>query len=145
MPCSLGLAYGLAGRTAESEAAFARALPGHSQCLAFHGTALAHEGDVAGARRVWAAALKIGPDLPPVYQARGQFELDHGDVVAAATDFATAHAKAPHFADPLKGWGDVLAKQGRWNDAAAKYAEALNYAPDWAELQAASRTAAARR
>lgn len=142
MPCYFGLAYGLVGRTAESEVAFGHAPPGQSQCFAFHGTALSHQGDVAGARRVWAAGLKIGPDLPPVYLARGQFELDHGDLSAAAADFATAHAKAPHFADPLKGWGDVLAKQGRWPDAAAKYAETINYAPDWAELHTAQAAAA---
>ena len=63
---------------------------------------------------------------------------------AAEADLSTASAKAPHYADPLKAWGDVLAKQGRWKDALAKYDEALKYAPAWAALHQA-RDGAARR
>ena len=37
--------------------------------------------------------------------------------------------------DPLKGWGDVLAKQGNAKQALAKYEEALKYAPNWKELK----------
>jgi tetratricopeptide (TPR) repeat protein len=63
--------------------------------------------------------------------------LSHGDLAAAATDFAAAHKSAPHYADPLKGWGDLLARQGDWKGALAKYDEALQYAPNWALLQQA--------
>jgi len=142
-PCFLGLAYGLAGRMADAGPVFKK--PGAwSRCYAFHGDVLAHAGDVAGAERVWAEGLKIAPDLPQVYLHLGVFELDHGDLKAAEADLSTAAAKAPHYADPLKAWGDVLAKQGRWKDALAKYDEALKYAPAWAALHQA-RDAAARK
>lgn len=142
-PCSLGLAYGLVGRTAAAEAVFKR-VGAWSRCYAFHGDVLAHAGDVAGARRVWADGLKAIPDMMPVYLHRGLFELSRGDLRAAQADFATAHAKAPHYADPLKAWGDLLARAGRWKEALVKYDEALRYAPAWTELRQA-RDAAAQR
>ena len=142
-PCFLGLAYGLVGRMAEAEPVFKRAGV-WSRCYAFHGDALAHAGDVAGAKRVWAEGLKLAPDLPQVYLHRGVFELDHGDLKAAEADLSTAAAKAPHYADPLKAWGDLLVKEGRWKDALAKYDEALKYAPAWTALRQA-RDAAARK
>ncbi len=55
-----------------------------------------------------------------------------------------AARKAPHYADPLKAWGDLLAREGQWKAALAKYDEALKYAPAWVELHQA-RDAAARR
>ena len=142
-PCLLGLAYGMAGRRADAEAVFKRLGP-WSRCYAVHGDVLVHAGDVAGAQRVWAEGLRIAPDLPLIYLHRGLFELDQGDLKAAAADVATANAKAPHFADPLKAWGDVLARQGQWRAALARYDEALKYAPAWAALHQA-RDAAAKR
>jgi tetratricopeptide (TPR) repeat protein len=135
-PCFLGLAYGMAGRLADAEAVFKR-MGAWSRCFAFHGDVLERAGDLAGAEQVWAEGLKIGPDLPLVYLHRGLSELKRGDLKAAETDLSTAHAKAPHFADPLKAWGDVLVREGRSKDALAKYDEALKYAPDWVELHQA--------
>jgi tetratricopeptide (TPR) repeat protein len=140
--CFAGLAYGLAGRLAEAEAVFKR-VGVQSLCYAFHGDVLVHAGDVAGAERVWAEGLKAGPDLPPIPLHRGLFELAQGDLKSAETDVSAAAAKAPHWADPWKAWGDVLAREGRWKDALAKYDEALKSAPAWAELRQA-RNAAAR-
>ena len=140
--CYLGLAYGLAGRLADAEALLKRAGP-WSRCYAFHGDVLVHAGDVAGAQRVWAEGLNIAPDPPMIYLHRGTFELGQGALKAAEADLSTAHAKAPHFADPLKAWGDLLAREGRWQAALAKYDEALKYAPAWAALHQA-RDAAAR-
>ena len=142
-PCYLGLAYGLAGRMAEAEAVFKRTGP-WSRCYAFHGDVLAHAGDMVGAERVWAVGLKVAPDLPMIYLHRGVWELNRGDLKSAQVDLATASAKAPHLADPLKAWGALLAREGRWKDALAKYTAALNDAPAWAELRQA-RDAAARR
>jgi Flp pilus assembly protein TadD len=61
----------------------------------------------------------------------------HGDLEGAVTKLSEAHSKGPHWADPLKGWGDVLAKQGKTSEAIAKYDEALQFAPNWKELIAA--------
>jgi len=141
--CYTGLAYGLAGRMADAEAVFKRAGP-WSRCYAFHGDVLEHAGDLTGAERVWTEGLKIAPDMPLIYLHRGLSELNRNDLKDAAADFANANAKAPHFADPLKAWGDVLAREGQWKAALAKYNEALTYAPAWVELNQA-RGAAARR
>ena len=135
-PCFLGLAYGLAGRLNEAEAVFKR-VGVQSLCYAFHGDVLVHAGDTAGAERVWAEGLKVGPDLPPIPLHRGLWELGRGDLKAAEADVSAASSKAPHWADPLKAWGDVLAREGRWGEALAKYDEALKYAPAWAELKQA--------
>jgi tetratricopeptide (TPR) repeat protein len=143
-PCFLGLAYGLAGRMAEAETVFRKVNTPWSRCYAFHGEVLAHAGDVAGAQRVWAEGVRLMPDLPNVYLARGRWEMDHGDLKAAAADLPAASAKAPHYADPLKAWGDLLAREGQWKAALARYDEALKYAPAWVELHQA-RDAAARR
>jgi len=53
-----------------------------------------------------------------------------------------ANQKGPHWADPLKAWGDVLAKQGKIKDVLTKYDEALKYAPNWAALKEARDVAA---
>jgi tetratricopeptide (TPR) repeat protein len=140
-PCFTGLAYGLAGRRTEAEGVFKR-VGAQSLCFAFHGDVLVHAGDVAGAQRIWAEGLKTGPDLPPIPLHRGLWELGQGDLKAAEADVSAAAAKAPHWADPLKAWGDVLARGGRWRSALAKYDEAAKYAPAWAELKSARAEAA---
>ena len=48
-----------------------------------------------------------------------------------------ANRRGPHWADPLKAWGDVLAQQGRGKEALAKYDEALKFAPNWRQLKEA--------
>jgi hypothetical protein len=48
-----------------------------------------------------------------------------------------ANQKGPHWADPLKAWGDVLLKQGKTKAALVKYDEALKYAPNWNPLKEA--------
>ena len=75
-------------------------------------------------------------------------EAEWGEVLAAREAlpaaigrFAASHAKGPKFADPLKGWGDALARQGQWKAALAKYDEALRLAPAWAALRQARETA----
>ena len=140
-PCLLGLAYGMAGRMAEAEPVFKRAGP-WAACIAMHGDALAHAGDVAGAQRVWDEGLQIGPDLSPVYLHRGLWKAAHADLAGAAADLAAASTRSPHWADPLKAWGDVLARQGHWREAVAKYYAALAYAPAWEALISARDAAA---
>ena len=141
-PCLTGLAIGMTGRVKEAEAIFKR-LP-WSFCYAYWGDVLVHAGDVAGAGKVWAAGQRVSPDLPAVPLHRGLYELSLGQLKAAETEVAAASAKAPHWADPLKVWGDVLAREGRWKEALTKYDAALRYAPAWAELHQARAIAAGR-
>ena len=89
---------------------------------------------MAGAQRVWAEGLRSLPDLPNVYLARGSWEMNRGYLKAAEADLSIAASKAPHFADPWKAWGDLLAKEGRLKEAVAKYDVALKSAPAWTEL-----------
>ena len=140
--CFAGLAEGLTGHLKEAEAVFKRV--NWSVCDAFQGDVLVRAGDVAGAEKAWADAQRLKPDLPAVPLHRGLFELGRGELKAAETDAAFAAGKAPHWADPWKAWGDVMAREGRWKEALAKYDEALKYAPAWAELHQA-RAADARR
>jgi tetratricopeptide (TPR) repeat protein len=135
-PCYLGLAYGLSGRLAEADALFKR-LGAWNRCFAYHGAVLAHAGDFDGANRVWAEGQRAAADLPNVYLYRGLSEMARGKLDAAGADFAAANTSAPHFADPLKAWGDLLALQGNWKSALAKYNEALKFAPNWAALKQA--------
>jgi tetratricopeptide (TPR) repeat protein len=136
-PCTAGLALGLAGSLDEAQAVFDRIGPNYMACWAARGQVLEHAGDLAAAERAWAEGIRIGPDLAPVYLARGHSELNRGLLKAAEADLAAAGARAPHFADALKAWGDVLLKEGRRQEALAKYDEALKYAPAWTELKTA--------
>lgn len=138
--CFLGLAYGLSGHLKDAEVIFTKAGQ-WSRCAAFHGDVLEEVGDLAGARRVWDEGLRVAPDLPHVYLHRGMSEHRLGDLKEADADLAKANAKAPHWADPLKAWGDLFATQERWGEALAKYEEALKYAPDWGALKEARETA----
>jgi tetratricopeptide (TPR) repeat protein len=108
-------------------------------------------GQIASARKDWLAGdhwftkgAGQAPSLPFAYSDWGEMLLAKGDLAGAIGKFQIAHAKGPRFADPLKGWGDALARQGKWNDALAKYDEALKDAPAWPELRQA-RDAASRR
>ena len=61
----------------------------------------------------------------------------HGDLDGAAAKFKDAHQRGPHWADPLKAWGDVLVQQSKPKEALAKYEEALKYAPSWKQVKEA--------
>jgi tetratricopeptide (TPR) repeat protein len=113
-------------------------------CYRFHGDILDHRGDWPGAQRAYAAAVALAPDLPAGDYSWGLALARHGDPAGAVAKLAAANLRGPHWADPLKAWADVLAGQGRWKDALAKYDEALKYAPAWTALHQA-RDAAARR
>lgn len=142
-PCLLGLAYGRVGRLADAEAVFKRMGP-LSRCAAARGEALARADDEVDAQRAWADGLRLAPSLPLIYLARGQWELERGDLRAAQVDLTRASIQAPRFADPLKARGDLLMRGNRRGDALAKYDEALKYAPDWDALRRARDAAAAK-
>ncbi len=138
--CQLGQAYSMAGRLHDAIAIFDVG-KNLSLCVALKGEALARSGNVPAAKAAWAAGLAAAPDLPPIYYYRGMTEAATGDDSGALADFRSANRQAPHWAEPLKAWGDLLAKQNNRPAAQAKYDEALNYAPHWAALQQAHRGA----
>jgi tetratricopeptide (TPR) repeat protein len=79
------------------------------------------------------------PDLPGAYYSWGVALLKHGDLDGALAKLKDANQKdanqkGPHWADPLKAWGDVLAKRGQVKEALVKYDEARKYAPNWETL-----------
>jgi tetratricopeptide (TPR) repeat protein len=77
-----------------------------------------------------------------VYFSWGKALAGHQQYAEAIEKLAAAHARGPHWADPLKVWGDVLLKQGNAREALAKYDEALEYAPNWTQLKEAREAAA---
>ena len=99
--------------------------------------------DRAAADRWFKEALRQGPSLPFAECEQGERLLARGDTDNARDAFLVAHQKGPHFADPLKGWGDVLVRQGHPGAALEKYDEALRYTPHWQALAAARAAAAA--
>jgi hypothetical protein len=58
------------------------------------------------------------------------------DASGAIAKYTEANRLGPHWADPLKGWGDVLARQGEARAALGKYRQALERAPHWAAVKA---------
>ncbi len=141
--CWVGLAYDLADRPAEAQGFYAT-LPNTVACRAFHADGLEHRGDHARADVAYAQAIALAPDLPFAYHRQGLTLLARGDLDAATAKFEAAHIRGPHWADPLKGEGDVLARQRQWKAALAMYDQALKYAPAWAELHQARNAAAQR-
>jgi len=111
-------------------------------CVRIRALIAASAGDPAGADRWFAEAVRQAPDLPTAYLEWGQTLLVRGDLAGATKQLALAHEKGPHFADPLKAFGDVLVKQDRPREALTKYDEALKYAPNWKELKEAREAAA---
>ena len=138
--CQLGQAYSLAGRLHDAIAIFDVG-KNLSLCVAMKGEALARSGNLPAAKAAWAAGLAAAPDLPPIYYYRGMTEAAQGDDGGALADFRAAHARAPHWAEPMKAWGDLLSKENNRRAAQAKYDEALNYAPHWTGLQQARKDA----
>jgi hypothetical protein len=88
---------------------------------------LAGRGDWTAAQKAYADALSLAK---------------HDDLNGAISKLKEANIKGPHWADPLKAWGDVLVKRGNQQEAIAKYDEVSKYAPNWKQLQKARDAAA---
>jgi tetratricopeptide (TPR) repeat protein len=100
-------------------------------CYRFKGDVLDLRGDWLGAQAWYVKAVNLGPSIPSGYYSWGIALARHGDLDGAATKFKDANQ------NPLKAWGNVLAKQRKVKDALAKYDEAFKYAPNWVALQEA--------
>ncbi|MGA9796736.1 MAG: hypothetical protein WBQ17_14520, partial [Rhizomicrobium sp.] len=104
-------------------------------------TCLRTRADIDAAEKNWrgadywfARATKAAPSIPMAFWDWGRVLLERGDTNGAIAKFTVAHAKGPHFADPLEGWGEALMKQSRSDLALAKFADAGKYAPKWGRL-----------
>jgi hypothetical protein len=114
-------------------------------CYRFKGDILDLRGDWSGAQAWYGKAVALSPSSPAGYYSWGVALTKHGDLAGAAEKLQLANQKGPHWADPLKVWGDVLLKQGKTQEAIAKYDEALLYAPKWQQCKEARATAATRK
>jgi tetratricopeptide (TPR) repeat protein len=137
-PCLIAYVFGLNGDIADANEALKR-MGSYTRCAALQGALMDQQGNLAGAEAVWAQSIAKAPNVPLVYLARGRSRMEHGDLRGAEADFGEANRCAPHFADPLKFWGDLLAKEDKNSDALLKYEEAGHYAGNWAELRQASK------
>jgi len=84
------------------------------------------------------AAVRLHPDLPWVYRARGQLRLKEGNLDAALLDFEEAIRREPAeassttLADEYVECGRIRHQQGRFADALTAYDRALRILPDYA-------------
>jgi tetratricopeptide (TPR) repeat protein len=103
-------------------------------CLRLRGRIDALQHRWAAAEYWFARAVATAPSVPFGEADWGQMLLMKGDPDAAIAKFTQAHAKGPHFADPLEMWGEALMLKNRSDLALAKFAEADKYAPNWGRL-----------
>lgn len=99
-------------------------------------------GDWPGAQKAYADAVALAPDLPAGYYSWCVALAKHRHLLGAEAKLKGANQTGPHWADPLKVWGDVLVKQGNGKDALAKCDRALKHAPNWKQLKDAREAAA---
>jgi tetratricopeptide (TPR) repeat protein len=109
-------------------------------CYRYRADVLDGRDNWKAAQAWYAKAVALAPDLPAAYYSWGLALARHGDPTGAIAKLTDAHQRGPHWADPLKAWGDVLIKQGRRDDALDRYNEAVKYAPNWQQLKEARET-----
>ena len=144
--CYAAPAYEKTGQHAKADATLDAPLnaTGYStfvDCYRFKGDVLELRGDWVGAQAWYAKAIKLSPNSPSGYYSLGMALVKHDDLRGAAEQFRLANQQGPHWADPLKAWGDVLVKQGHRAEALGKYSEAMTYAPNWSQLKEAQAAA----
>ena len=87
-------------------------------CYRFHGDILDGRGDWKGAQEWYRLSVELAPDLPAGHYSWGAALARHGDLVGAESKLKDANKRGPHWADPLKVWGDVLIRRGNAKDGA---------------------------
>lgn len=140
--CWAAPTYEKTGQRAKAEAALASpatylGIDTFTDCYRFRADVLALRGDWHGAETWYHKGEALGPSIPTTYYSYGLALVKHGDLAQAAEQFALAHDRGPHWADPLKAWGDLLAAQNKPEEARKKYEAALKLAPEWPALKAA--------
>lgn len=82
--------------------------------------------------------MALAPELSAVYYSWGVALARHGNSPVAEAKLKDANQRGPHWADSLKAWGGLLAKQRKTKDAPAKYDRGAQVR---AELEGAQRGA----
>jgi tetratricopeptide (TPR) repeat protein len=103
-------------------------------CLRVRGQIAAFEHRWDAANDWFAKAVHAGPSIPFANLEWGRMLMAKGDLDGAIAKFESAHAKGPHFADPLEMWGEALIAKNRSDLALEKFEEANRYAPNWKRL-----------
>jgi hypothetical protein len=103
-------------------------------CLMMRGRIAAVVRDWKAAERWFSLASARMPSIPYCDAHWGEMLMAKGDFDGAIAKFESAHAKGPHFADPLEMWGEALIAGNRSDLALAKFEEANKYAPNWGRL-----------
>jgi tetratricopeptide (TPR) repeat protein len=103
-------------------------------CIRARGNVAALEKNWSAAEQWYARAVALGPSLPFAYYEWAKMRAAKGDLDGAIAKLEIAHAKGPHFADPLELWGELLIAKNRSDLALAKFEEAAKYAPNWKRL-----------
>jgi tetratricopeptide (TPR) repeat protein len=121
------------GDFAAAEATLA-AMPGNCyRCMIAHGRVAELRGQHERADWWFDRAVKAAPSLPFAPYEWGAALLARGHADAAIAQFKLSNQKGPHFADALEGWGEALMAK-RDSGAAAEFADAEKYAPNWGRL-----------
>ncbi|HSK09387.1 MAG TPA: tetratricopeptide repeat protein [Vicinamibacterales bacterium] len=92
-------------------------------------------GDPTGARREFAAALKLEPGFYPAEAGLGYTLLAGGDAAGAEDQFERALARDARYVPGLVGRGDALLALGRVEEAATAYQAALAENADLPEVR----------
>jgi tetratricopeptide (TPR) repeat protein len=127
---AVGLAAGR--RAAEAEALVGSTPLDCYDCVRARGLVAFHGGDRRAAQRWLREAIRQGPSLPAAYLDLARMLPRDSD--AALAQVIEANRRGPGWADPLKMWGDILARRGDVAGAERRYREAAERAPRWGQL-----------
>jgi tetratricopeptide (TPR) repeat protein len=130
----LALGLAMTGDTKRAHAFIDKTPVDCTVCLRQRANIDAWEKNWGGADYWFARTVKDTPSPPFAWTDWGSAKLRQGDLKAAIAKFEIAHAKGPHYADPLELWGEALMREGRADLALAKFEEASRDAPNWGRL-----------
>jgi tetratricopeptide (TPR) repeat protein len=116
-----------------AEAIIAPTAGDDDRALRMRGFIVEMEGQHARADWWFNRAEARTPHIPFADEMWGKVLLARGDANGAIAKFKLASQRSSHFADALEGWGEALMAK-KDSGAAAKFAEAEKYAPNWGRL-----------
>ncbi|WP_224985041.1 tetratricopeptide repeat protein [Geomonas agri] len=111
-----------------------RVVPGNFIAYRFLGSALAQQGDMAGAERAFQASLRISPDDDRSHTELGVVLAKERRYNEAVEHFSAALRTYPDSVDTHFQMGNVLIETGKPAEAIVHYKEALRLKPAEAEI-----------